>query len=164
MAACDLNLIDTQDFVSTHSHPKVAAFTARAKFRIGFSFNTQPPEGGCSRKDSIKPRVTGFNTQPPEGGCIFHCGEQCAFRVSTHSHPKVAAHDCASRLCVFLWFQHTATRRWLLINRQIERFNAMFQHTATRRWLRLNVPALLRPRMFQHTATRRWLPSSPLSK
>ena len=96
--------------VSTHSRPKAADFTAAmmifktvfqhtaarrrlTAFRIDypylFSFNTQPPEGGCPASDipSGRNRVSthsrpkaagvfsfqfgkfmGFNTQPPEGG------------------------------------------------------------------------------------------------
>ena len=33
--------------VSTHSHPKVAANALCTLCPIAFSFNTQPPEGGC---------------------------------------------------------------------------------------------------------------------
>ena len=57
-----------------------------------FSFNTQPPEGGCASVFRSIAVWNGFNTQPPEGGCPF-----------TRS-----VNDFASR------FQHTATRRWLL--------------------------------------------------
>ena len=68
-------------------------FVAFAAIAIGDSFNTQPPEGGCSLKDFLNhPVITvsthsrpkaaakataksstalgGFNTQPPEGGCF----------------------------------------------------------------------------------------------
>ena len=78
---------------------------------------------------------TCFNTQPPEGGCVwftacgaFNCTFQhtatrrwlqatpkagfCPIRVSTHSHPKVAAPYQTPFLSPG-WFQHTATRRWL---------------------------------------------------
>ena len=34
-------------------------------------FNTQPPEGGCPRRDAQHIRRTRFNTQPPEGGCFI---------------------------------------------------------------------------------------------
>ena len=77
--------------VSTHSHPKVAAFAFKNQIAHIDRFNTQPPEGGCPRwlirpiplegfqhtatrrwlhtiitnKDIKK----SFNTQPPEGGC-----------------------------------------------------------------------------------------------
>ena len=58
------------------------------------------------------------------------------FKVSTHSHPKVAAdrHNDSIR---HKQFQHTATRRWLLYAANNITFTAeaAFQHTATRRWL-----------------------------
>ena len=55
-------------------------------------------------------------------------------RVSTHSHPKVAAHG-QSLIIKLCWFQHTATRRWLLYCLyRVIRYK-WFQHTATRRWL-----------------------------
>ena len=55
--------------VSTHSRPKAAATTFKMGISQFKSFNTQPPEGGCSVliSDSITP--LSFNTQPPEGGC-----------------------------------------------------------------------------------------------
>ena len=56
-----------------------------------FSFNTQPPEGGCASVFRSIAVWNGFNTQPPEGGCT-------AWRTP----------DC--NVCQF---QHTATRRWL---------------------------------------------------
>ena len=38
-------------------------------FCAGFSFNTQPPEGGWeSAQAKAAPACTRFNTQPPEGG------------------------------------------------------------------------------------------------
>ena len=100
--------------VSTHSHPKVAAFWS---WRISWkhrSFNTQPPEGGCMEIDYLNntlemfqhtatrrwlqkscwksDEIHSFNTQPPEGGCsqIPDCND-VLHDVSTHSHPKVAA-------------------------------------------------------------------------
>ena len=79
------------------------------------SFNTQPPEGGCSRRARFlffapvsthsRPKAAAaykgrfsnsyhcFNTQPPEGGCILtKDGIFTATFVSTHSRPKAAAH------------------------------------------------------------------------
>ena len=105
--------IAVQAVVSTHSHPKVAALRARKPLKTSLfqhtatrrwlrrgcpalcrrgCFNTQPPEGGCSPTPSTKPCESCFNTQPPEGGC-----EGCAKERKTP-----------------FWFQHTATRRWLL--------------------------------------------------
>ena len=79
-----------------------------------------------------------FNTQPPEGGCEF------AFHKDSRE----------------IWFQHTATRRWLRLypanggllyvsthsHPKVAAFvggvhsaaYAEFQHTATRRWLLAN--------------------------
>ena len=38
--------------------------------------------------------LIGFNTQPPEGGCEpIGDNWQTVIYVSTHSHPKVAAHS-----------------------------------------------------------------------
>ena len=77
-------------------------------------FNTQPPEGGCPSVLGYSRRVVSFNTQPPEGGCSRSFKKPRSFfafqhtatrrwllakrgvginsvRVSTHSHPKVAA-------------------------------------------------------------------------
>ena len=40
--------------------------------------------------------INGFNTQPPEGGCIADwLLAGVISKVSTHSHPKVAARDYA---------------------------------------------------------------------
>ena len=81
----------TDDVVSTHSHPKVAA----------------------QSDIQLKASMLSFNTQPPEGGCEIDENERLITIVSTHSHPKVAAYLWhQQRLNVR--FQHTATRRWLL--------------------------------------------------
>ena len=59
----------------------------------GNGFNTQPPEGGCKSASTLAFAIVGFNTQPPEGGCVQALtGLSKANPVSTHSHPKVAAH------------------------------------------------------------------------
>ena len=77
-----------------------------------FCFNTQPPEGGCSSNKTSRIPASSFNTQPPEGGCFFGDKIMAKNKVSTHSHPKVAASGSAfSR--PNSTFQHTATRRWL---------------------------------------------------
>ena len=39
-----------------------------AFYNGGFSFNTQPPEGGWRYGNNIIRGKVGFNTQPPEGG------------------------------------------------------------------------------------------------
>ena len=80
------------NLVSTHSRPKAAAGHHKSSCRVGKSFNTQPPEGGCAMyiNDDVqymrvsthsRPKAAAtiaiitrrftlsFNTQPPEGGC-----------------------------------------------------------------------------------------------
>ena len=59
------------DEVSTHSRPKAAARDGVARSASSDSFNTQPPEGGCSSG-----RVHAYHQA-----------------VSTHSRPKAAAGD-----------------------------------------------------------------------
>ncbi len=100
--------------VSTHSHPKVAACQWSASCELPFSFNTQPPEGGCNDFAICCFFFFSFNTQPPEGGCVF------LMSLST----------------LIQGFQHTATRRWLLLLIVMQSPMFVFQHTATRRWLR----------------------------
>ena len=60
------------EYVSTHSHPKVAAVS----FTHGAVVN-----------------ILSFNTQPPESGCTYRLNGGKDIVVSTHSHPKVAARD-----------------------------------------------------------------------
>ncbi len=76
--------------VSTHSHPKVAAFTHITTIcRLEVSTHSHPKVAALSR--------------------LAISGEHL---VSTHSHPKVAART--DQLADFPHlFQHTATRRWL---------------------------------------------------
>ena len=137
VAANTRGVSNLSNLVSTHSHPKVAAFCVPARLFHENSFNTQPPEGGCLslqlvhqvfyqfqhtatrrwllriRRISCVPRC--FNTQPPEGGCFLclYLSHTCD-KVSTHSHPKVAASQRQSNPKQPR-FQHTATRRWLPI-------------------------------------------------
>ena len=77
--------------VSTHSHPKVAAFN-RLIYRS---------KGGVSTHSH--PKVA---AKLLFANCLI-------YKVSTHSHPKVAATFKQSTLDCSLLFQHTATRRWL---------------------------------------------------
>ena len=65
------------DEVSTHSRPKAAACAYRGYPQTIFSFNTQPPEGGCGNFFTYLFYRSCFNTQPPEGGC-----ETAAWTVS----------------------------------------------------------------------------------
>ena len=123
-----------------------------------YSFNTQPPEGGCLVFPGSLLHVLCFNTQPPEGGCTRHP----ALAVYLHE------------------FQHTAARRRLLphplSSRSIcESFNtqppeggchlisdtasmmSLFQHTAARRRLQTSMTITGGIPGFQHTAARRRL-------
>ena len=123
--------------VSTHSHPKVAAKATEIEAGGRLFQHTatrrwlpQAPALGCV--------PCGFNTQPPEGGCDIGHGGQRGCGVSTHSHPKVAASAKSPNISDVAWFQHTATRRWLLVPVPPYALKTMFQHTATRRWLPSN--------------------------
>ena len=122
--------------VSTHSRPKAAASQTRAGGEMAGGFNTQPPEGGCSRiyhpkkaqhvsthsrpkaaatsNGIVNSALSGFNTQPPEGGCNIADHFTLALdRVSTHSRPKAAAIEHYRDDDLEYMFQHTAARRRL---------------------------------------------------
>ena len=78
--------------VSTHSHPKVAA-SYLPKFRkFLLCFNTQPPEGGCVCPAFARIRLNLFQHTATRRWLqsAFSLSNK-AIRVSTHSHPKVAA-------------------------------------------------------------------------
>ena len=101
------------DFVSTHSHPKVAAdnkVLLMAKREV--STHSHPKVAAVSRQNSLRQRSC-FNTQPPEGGC---------------PHAALLFPETYR-------FQHTATRRWLPLSLPTRAAKSGFQHTATRRWL-----------------------------
>ena len=78
--------------VSTHSHPKVAAagFAKDVKDVKTVSTHSHPKVAAC-RILLDRVDLRGFNTQPPEGGCSRTALITSASVVSTHSHPKVAA-------------------------------------------------------------------------
>ena len=97
--------------VSTHSRPKAADLRRRGLLRVcafqhtaarrrlaaccfrrpvSYSFNTQPPEGGCYSKQMAYIFCPCFNTQPPEGGWHGFTIYQLRRPVSTHSRPKAA--------------------------------------------------------------------------
>ena len=129
---------DFMSFVSTHSHPKVAALYPIRPWWTYLSFNTQPPEGGClptnHRMQSIK-RVSTHSH--PKVAARESYDKVFRIDVSTHSHPKVAA-PVERRAFWQAEFQHTATRRWLpLLRYPVKNIACSFQHTATRRWLRV---------------------------
>ena len=101
-------------------------------------------------------------------------------KVSTHSHPKVAAIATGGQAEMVIGFNTQPPEGGCYVHKSTSNKIAVFQHTATRRWLHkgrvktpiqggrfntqppeggcftrfyLNLAAIL----FQHTATRRWL-------
>ena len=166
--------------VSTHSHPKVAACNSLESCSVFWSFNTQPPEGGCLAADHSRLASRGFNTQPPEGGCApfqslleksdsFNTqppeGGCSTFTLSISSffcfNTQPPEGGCGSAV---MWrqkaklFQHTATRRWLLCCVRKHRFIfsvSTHSHPKVAAFYPLFWSG--RKNGFQHTATRRWL-------
>ena len=102
--------------VSTHSHPKVAAHAVELQLLDENGFNTQPPEGGCGDHE-IKNKLKKLfqHTATRRWLLNFINPKTNPRRVSTHSHPKVAASASMSTFRLKK-FQHTATRRWLREN------------------------------------------------
>ena len=167
--------------VSTHSHPKVAAYPPQAFLTPCVSFNTQPPEGGCKRGDKWRVEIYKFQHTAtrrwlPSATAFINSSSlfqhtatrrwlhQCdhlvplATPVSTHSHPKVAALMAHWQAALRIPFQHTATRRWLqtLLNRlnwQAKCFNTQPPEGGCPGGSAIGCKFI----MFQHTATRRWL-------
>ena len=101
-------------------------------------FNTQPPEGGCVSNYRYKTSDTMFQHTATRRWLLAKYEEYLAGTgvsthshpkvaalppplqheyplVSTHSHPKVAAYNQAADTKAMFLFQHTATRRWLLL-------------------------------------------------
>ena len=94
-------------------------------FLNSLCFNTQPPEGGCwftiaKGRESNK---VSTHSHPKVAAPNIHIDPVTLF-VSTHSHPKVAASYAFLLLPGIYMFQHTATRRWLRI-----RFTQTINHT-----------------------------------
>ena len=78
------------------------------------SFNTQPPEGGCTRRDKERALCLVSTHSRPKAAASNYIHFPAWLGVSTHSRPKAAASvnlDVNGRL---QWFQHTAARRRLL--------------------------------------------------
>ena len=123
-------------FVSTHSHPKVAAFFIVSKVSAIACFNTQPPEGGCISTPSTKSDLSCFNTQPPEGGCTIIKFHSLLLKSFNTQPPEGGCVQVNLPLSMDCLFQHTATRRWLQLKHLRRHIKPKFQHTATRRWLR----------------------------
>ena len=121
--------------VSTHSHPKVAG---RAEGRwIGcnrVSTHSHPKVAGRP-PDRHLAGQTGFNTQPPEGGWGAAACLLSQVLVSTHSHPKVAGRPRQSGCRLGGCFNTQPPEGGWAGTRLKEYQAKVFQHTATRRWL-----------------------------
>ena len=138
--------------------PEGGCSTGKWSLANGRCFNTQPPEGGCIPIHGLSSIYGGFNTQPPEGGCFsFTSFITTSFLVSTHSRPKAAAVFKSILSWLGSSFQHTAARRRLQLLRQLAASAVMFQHTAARRRLQAEIEFLTGRKQFQHTAARRRL-------
>ena len=85
--------------VSTHSHPKVAANRKILLKTITYSFNTQPPEGGCHLQLGSMIDWLRFQHTATRRWLRIVTATACANgSVSTHSHPKVAAPKAQCRV------------------------------------------------------------------
>ena len=81
--------------------------------RIGESFNTQPPEGGCLAQIAAQAQSSGFNTQPPEGGCRQVRHPRSTRRCFNTQPPEGGCRFPLISFRPFCKFQHTAARRRL---------------------------------------------------
>ena len=151
-------LIASIEAVSTHSHPKVAAKETAIKVNVQYSFNTQPPEGGCTSIFVAWCAKYQFqHTATRRWLHRVHSAPHHASPVSTHSHPKVAATlnltadtslQCFNTqppeggchlYCPCLPLVRVSTHSHPKVAAYALKISfkfSMFQHTATRRWLR----------------------------
>ena len=60
------------NIVSTHSHPKVAALGFLSGCAITIVSTHSHPKVAALDFDAAQAQNTSFNTQPPEGGCSLH--------------------------------------------------------------------------------------------
>ena len=131
-----------KEYVSTHSHPKVAA----------------------GAQDDLQPILECFNTQPPEGGCE---GEQHALLDSKqfqHTATRRWLPIIGQEYIPTVRFQHTATRRWLPSTecawcKSLYCFNTQPPEGGCRQGRSIYSKC----HWFQHTATRRWLQAQHLA-
>ena len=122
--------------VSTHSRPKAAANHFFKLCGNRFSFNTQPPEGGCVKRMGKWRIKYCFNTQPPEGGCFdWHICFVTICMVSTHSRPKAAAISATLNKIMMWRFNTQPPEGGCRHGAQTAHRQLLFQHTAARRRL-----------------------------
>ena len=83
---------DPEMAVSTHSHPKAAADDTLDPLVHGVVSTHSHPKAAAIGANFVNIFIFSFNTQPPEGGCLpLLMDSYGAHSVSTHSHPKAAA-------------------------------------------------------------------------
>ena len=165
--------------VSTHSHPKVAAFDcliallAQALFqhtatrrwlqfhflrvwRCAFRFNTQPKVAAKQCRTPVR-QFCRFNTQPPEGGCKLNINQIAELVGFNTQPPEGGCRSARSQGILASGFNTQPPEGGCPIMDQVKQELLMFQHTATRRWLHTKILLSFLLIKFQHTATRRWL-------
>ena len=77
--------------VSTHSRPKAAARYIAVNGSLLISFNSQPPEGGCSVSSCVY-RAVAFQLTAARRRLRYSTARDHPYMsVSTHSRPKAAA-------------------------------------------------------------------------
>ena len=122
-------------YVSTHSHPKVAAIPRIQQLSVSVQF-----QHTATRRWLHDLIVS-----------------QCEATVFQHTAARRRLPTQANYVLGLKKFQHTAARRRL---REISLLTISawpFQHSATRRWLPRLLINLMAGCAFQHSATRRWL-------
>ena len=128
---------------------------ATADGKTTIHFNTQPPEGGWFQREMPDLLLEVSTHSHPKVAAVRAPHFLSGAGVSTHSHPKVAA-PTSQTARLQMPFQHTATRRWLLVLL----FSKDLQQVSTHSHPKVagNARAgYVPPKPFQHTATRRWL-------
>ena len=194
--------------VSTHSHPKVAAAQQRGNYSVARRFNTQPPEGGCSIAASERVKLFLFQHTATRRWLRYGCRTNLLHdrfqhtatrrwlrassrnwhksnRVSTHSHPKVAARGAVGRGVPRGVSTHSHPKvaachafplnvdgisvsthshpKVAAIRIKRQDLTAEVSTHSHPKVAAKAVPAVLSGVQFQHTATRRWLPAAAFS-
>ena len=145
VAAFGISYTFSKILVSTHSHPKVAALRVEFCIYRHSCFNTQPPEGGCKAKVSYNTARRWFqHTATRRWLPLVGSVRDFMSFVSTHSHPKVAALYPIRPWWTYLSFNTQPPEGGCSTLSRTPPRIAKFQHTATRRWLLLIILNLIR--------------------
>ena len=141
------------------------------------SFNTQPPEGGCTPSATATALTRVSTHSRPKAAGIHRPVFAHHRHVSTHSRPK-AADPVPYAVVSDLWFQHTAARRRLrrllglgrlilvsthsrpkaAVNIKNDTYTIEYVSTHSRPKAAVTNPSKRKPQwQFQHTAARRRL-------